>query len=287
MSYSVLVLKEKMEKTRCNMSGKDPFKVEQEGHIAWLTLNRPDHRNIMGFAFFEGLVNHFERFDKDSSVRGVIIKGEGKSFTAGLDLVEFEPLLGGGSGADTREQLRKTILTCQEGMDAIERCRKPVIAAVHGHCIGGGVDLLCACDIRIATKDAVFSIRETRMGLIADLGTHQRFPHIVGHGWFRELALTGRDFTAQEALQMGFITRLCENPSGLYEEAKGIAAQIAACPPLAVQGTKDVILYSRDQGVHAGMHYVAQKNAAALPSEDVMEAVRAFMEKRPPVFKGK
>ena len=269
------------------MSEKDPFKVEQDGPIAWLTLNRPDNRNTMSFAFFEELTKHFERFDGDSSVRGVVIKAEGKSFTAGLDLVEFGSLLRGGTGADVREELRKKILMCQESMNAIERCRKPVIAAVHSHCIGGGVDLLCACDIRIATKDAVFSIRETRMGIIADVGTHQRLPHIIGHGWFRELALTGRDFTAHEALQMGFITRICEDRPGLYEEAKGIASQIAACPPLSVQGTKDVILYSRDHGVYAGLQYVAQKNAAALPSEDVMEAMKAFMEKRPPVFKGK
>src|SRR5512139_2008906 len=269
------------------MSEKDPFKVEQDGHVAWLTLNRPDNRNIMGLAFFEGLVNHFERFDEDSIVRGVVIKAEGKSFTAGLDLVEFGPLLGGETGADTREQLRKTILLCQEGMNAIERCRKPVIAAVHGHCIGGGVDLLSACDIRMATKDAVFSIRETRMGLIADLGTHQRLPHIIGHGWFRELALTGRDFTAQEALQMGFVTRICEDRQGLYGEAKGIASQIAACPPLVVQGAKEVILYTRDHGVNAGLHYVAQKSAASIPSEDLKEAMSAFMEKRTPVFKGK
>jgi enoyl-CoA hydratase len=269
------------------MSEKDPFKVEQDGHIAWLTLNRPDNRNTMGFAFFEELTKHFERFDKDSSVRGVVIKAEGKSFSAGLDLVEFGSLLRGGTGADAREELRKAILKCQEGINAIERCRKPVIAAVHSHCIGGGVDLLCACDIRIAAKDAVFSIRETRMAMIADLGTLQRLPHIIGHGWFRELALTGRDFTAQEALQMGFITRICEDRQGLYEEAKGIASQIAACPPLAVQGAKDVILYSRDHGVYAGLRYVAQKNAAALPSEDLMEAMSAFMEKRSPVFKGK
>jgi enoyl-CoA hydratase len=273
--------------TRCLMSAKDPFKVEQDGHIAWLTLNRPDNRNIMGFAFFEELTKHFERFDEDSSVRGVVIKAEGKSFTAGLDLVEFGSLLRGGTGADVREELRKTILKCQEGINAIERCRKPVLAAVHSHCIGGGVDLLCACDIRIATKDAVFGIRETRMGMIADLGTLQRLPHIIGHGRFSELALTARDFTAQEALQIGFITRICEDQQGLYEEAKGIASQISACPPLAVQGTKDVILYSRDHGVYAGLHYAAQKNAAALPSEDLMEAMSAFMEKRTPVFKGK
>jgi enoyl-CoA hydratase/carnithine racemase len=283
----VTILKEEKGETRCNMSEKDPFTVEQDGHIAWLTLNRPDNRNVMGFAFFEELKKHFERFDEDPSVRGVVIKAEGKSFTAGLDLVEFGPLLRGGAGADVREELRKKILKFQEGMNAIERCRKPVIAAAHSHCIGGGVDLLCACDIRMATKDVIFSIRETRMGMIADLGTLQRLPYIIGHSWFRELALTGRDFTAQEALQMGFITRICDDQSGLYEEAKRVASQIVSCPPLAVQGAKEVILYSRDHGVYAGLHYVAQKNAAALISEDVMEAMRAFMEKKTPVFKGK
>jgi enoyl-CoA hydratase len=269
------------------MSERDPFRVEQDGHIVWLTLNRPDKRNAMGFDFFEELRKHFERFDEDASVRGVVIKAEGKSFTAGLDLVEFSPQLRGGAGADVREELRRTILKYQEGINAIERCRKPVIAAVHSHCIGGGVDLLCACDIRMATKDAIFSIRETRMGMIADLGTLQRLPHIIGNGWFRELALTGRDFSAQEALQMGLITRVCDDRAGLYEKAKRIASQIVSCPPLAVQGAKEVIVYSRDHGVYAGLHYVAQKNAAAPISEDVMEAMSAFMEKRTPVFKGK
>jgi enoyl-CoA hydratase len=162
-----------------------------------------------------------------------------------------------------------------------------VIAAIHSHCIGGGVDLISACDIRLAAADTIFSIRETRMGIIADLGTLQRLPYIIGQGWFRELALTGRDFSADEALQMRLITRICENREQLYAEAQKLAVQISALPPLAVQGVKDVINYSRDNGVDAGLHYVAQKNAAALPSEDLMEAVTAFMEKRDPVFKGK
>ena len=147
--------------------------------------------------------------------------------------------------------------------------------------------MICACDIRLATSDAVFSIRETRMGIIADVGTLQRLPHIIGQGWFRELALTGRDFGAREALQIGLVTRICDDRPALYDEAKQLAAQIIACPPLTVQGTKEVINYSRDNGIEAGLQYVAQKNAAALPSEDLMEAVRAFMEKREPVFKGK
>jgi enoyl-CoA hydratase len=268
------------------MSETDQFKIEQEEHIAWLTLNRPEKRNVMGAAFFEELSAHLSRLDQDPAVRVVVIKAEGKSFTAGTDLNEAASLLSG-EGADQRENTRIKILALQAGLTAIEKCRKPVIAAVHSHCIGGGVDLISACDIRLATEDAVFSIRETRMGIIADLGTLQRLPYIIGQGWFRELALTGRDFTAAEALRMGLLTRVCEDRDALYAEAKMLATQIAECPPLTVQGVKDVILFSRDHGIDSGLNYVAQKNTAALPSEDVVEAVTAFMEKRKPVFKGK
>ena len=262
------------------------FKIEVVNHIAWLTLNRPSKRNAMGFAFFNEIGELFDGFDRDPDIRVVIIKAEGKSFSAGTDLEEASKVLGQGS-ADGRENMRKEIFAAQQGFTKIEKCCKPVIAAVHSHCIGAGVDMICACDIRMATTDAIFSIRETRMGIIADVGTLQRLPHIIGQGWFRELAFTGRDFTAQEALQMGLITRICDDPPALYAEAEKLAAQIATCPPLTVQGTKDVILYSRDQGIEAGLQYVAQKNAAALPSEDLIEAVSAFLEKRSPVFKGK
>ncbi|MGD8992693.1 MAG: crotonase/enoyl-CoA hydratase family protein [Desulfobacterales bacterium] len=262
------------------------FKVEIDGHIAWLILNRPEKRNTMGLAFFAEIEGLFEDFDNDPNVRAIIIKAEGKSFSAGTDLKEATTLLGQGS-ADGRDRMRNNIAALQRAFTKIERCRKPVIAAIHRHCIGGGVDMICACDIRLATADAVFSIRETRMGIIADVGTLQRLPYIIGQGWFRELAFTGRDFSAREALQTGLVTRICEDRSTLYAEAKQIAAQIAACPPLTVQGTKEVINYSRDNGIEAGLQYVAQKNAAALPSEDLMEAVAAFMEKRRPEFKGK
>jgi enoyl-CoA hydratase len=268
------------------MTSPNPFKVEVDDGIAWLILNNPEKRNAMGFAFFNGLREHFTDFDRDPAVRVVIIKAEGKSFTAGTDLNEAGQLLSD-SAADGREKMRMDVIQLQESISLIEKCRKPVIAAVHSHCIGGGVDLLSACDIRLATKDAVFSIRETRIGIIADIGTLQRLPYIIGHGWFRELALTGRDFTADEALQMRFITRICENRDELYSEAKSLADRIASCPPLTVQGVKDVILYNRDNGVYPGLAYVAQKNAAALPSEDLVEAVTAFMEKRTPTFKGK
>lgn len=268
------------------MSESDQFKVEHEDHIAWLILNRPAKRNVMGAEFFEELSAHLAQLDQDPAVRAVVIKAGGKSFTAGTDLNEAASLLSG-KGADQRENTRIKILALQAGLTAIEKCRKPVIAAVHSHCIGGGVDLISACDIRLATEDAVFSIRETRMGIIADLGTLQRLPYIIGQGWFRELALTGRDFTAAEALQMGLLTRVCEDREALYAAAKELATQIADCPPLTVQGVKDVILYSRDHGIDSGLEYVAQKNTAALPSEDVVEAVTAFMEKRKPKFIGR
>lgn len=268
------------------MSSNHFFKVKKEGHIAWLILNRPEKRNSMNLDSFSSLRQIFLKFDEDQNVRVVIIKAEGKCFTGGLDLAEAGTYIGADS-ADTREQLRKIIIKLQESINAVERCKKPVIAAVHGLCIGAGVDLLSACDIRVASRDAIFSIRETKIAIIADLGTLQRLPTIIGHGWFRELALTGRNFTAAEALQMGFITRICDNQKDLILQAKKLAEEIAANSPLAVEGAKDVILYSRDHGIYPGLEYVAQKNASTLPCEDVMEAFKAFLEKRPPEFKGK
>ena len=268
------------------MHAADVIRVETKGTVAWLTLCRPEKRNAMGMAFFSQLTEQVNRLDADPAVRAVVLCGEGQSFSVGLDLMEAAGLLGG-KGADDREALRRRIVALQDSFTAVERCRKPVIAAVHGHCIGGAVDLLCACDIRMASADAIFSIRETRIAIIADLGTLQRLPHIIGQGWFRELALTGRDFTAAEALTMGFVTRVLDDRDALMDCAGGMAGQISGLAPLTVQGVKETINHSRDNGVYPGLAYVAQKNAAALASDDLVEAITAFMEKRDPVFKGK
>jgi len=268
------------------MSEKDPFKIEKEGHITWLIFDRPEKRNTMDYAFFDGLKEHFTEFDEDPEVRVIIIKGEGKCFTGGIDLPAMESMVQG-DGVDVRENIRKNLKRFQEAMNAVETCHKPVIAAAHSHCIGGGVDLLSACDVRTATRDTLFSIRETRLAEVAALGTLQRLPYIIGHGWFRELALTGRDFSAEEALKIGFITHLCEDRDALYQLVRELAADIAALSPLAVQGVKEVVLFSRDRGIYPGLEYVAQKNAALMPSEDIREAILAFKEKRAPVYKGK
>ena len=268
------------------MSAKDPIKVERDGHLAWLTLDRPKKLNAMGLDFFPSLKGLMAEVSADPAIRAVIIKARGKAFSAGIDLDSLAGLLRE-TGAAGREGLKKVILELQEAMTAVERCSKPVIGAAHSLCLGGGVDLLSACDIRLASADAVFSIRETKMAIIADLGTLQRLPAIIGQGRFRELALTGRDFKAQEALEMGFVNRVFATREELLAGAEALAQEIAANAPLAVQGTKEVILFSRDNGISAGLRYVAQKNAAVLDSEDLLEAIQAYQEKRPPKFKGR
>jgi len=268
------------------MSESDLIKLEKQGHIAWVTLNRPEKRNALNFQMLEQLVANFHQLDQDEETRVIVLKGEGKSFCAGLELAALAGLIEKKT-ADYRERLRRTILYGQTSTNSIELCNKPVILASHSHCIGGGVDIACACDIRLATKDAIFSVRETKLALVADLGTTQRLHRIVGDPWARELCLTGRDFSGEEAYRIGFINHLCEDKTALYQKAQELAQEIADNSPLAVQGVKDVMRFTSDHGTVAGLKYVAQKNAAILICEDGIEAITAAMEKRKPVFKGK
>ena len=246
------------------MGTKEIFTIRQANHIVWLMFNRPEKRNTMTADFYRDIRDHFNRFDADPDVWVVVIGGEGKSFTAGTDFGAFQSLAGDGSAA-SREVTHRTIVWGQECFSAIERCSKPSIAAIHSHCIGGGIDLISACDIRIASRDAIFSIRETRLGFIADAGTLQRLPFIIEQGMFRQLSLTGRDFSAEEAYDMGLVTGLYENRDELYREAQKLADTIASRPPLAVQHIKEAIIFGRDQGVHAGLQFGAQNHAATIP----------------------
>jgi len=262
------------------------FRLEQDGHIASVIFNRAEKRNTMTIKFFHELHEIFRQLDTTDSVRVVVLRGEGKSFTAGLDLMEAGTLWQQPS-AQSRHDFRKMVMGLQDSFTAVERCRKPVIAAIHSHCIGGGVDLVSTCDIRAASKDAVFSIREIRMAMVADLGTLQRIGSIIGQGWARELALTGRDFDASFALKIGFVTKVYEDRNALYKGVYETANEIAQLSPVTAQGVKETLNFSRDHGIAAGLEYVAQKNAALLPSEDLMEAFQAFVEKRPPRYTGR
>ena len=268
------------------MAKYECIRLERIDHVGHLILNRPEQRNRMSLKFFDELQAVFEKIDDEDEVRVVLISAEGKSFTAGLDLAEAAGLFQDPT-AKSRHDFKKLVMRLQEPMNVIDRCRKPVIAAIHSHCIGGGVDMSCVCDIRLASQDAVFSIRETRMAMVADLGTLQRIAAIIGQGWTRELALTGRDFDASQALQIGFLTHVYPDRESLLEEGLKLANEITQLSPITVQGVKETLNFSRDFGVPAGMEFVAQKNAAILPSEDLMEAFQAFMEKRKPDFKGR
>ena len=181
---------------------------------------------------------------------------------------------------------RAEILRLQASVTSVAECAVPVIAAIHGYCIGGGVDLAAACDIRLASADAIFSVREAKVAIVADLGSLQRLPHIIGKGHVAELAYTGKDITAARAEAIGLVNWVSADPEAVLEAA-ALAAEIAANSPLAVQGTKAVLAAGESRSVTEGLEYVAAWNAGALSSDDLTEAMTAFMEKRPAVFTGR
>ncbi|MGI9647386.1 MAG: crotonase/enoyl-CoA hydratase family protein [Acidimicrobiia bacterium] len=268
----------------------EAISLETSGAITTIWLDRTDARNAMGAALWEELPAVMEQLGEDHSVRVVVIAANGSDFTVGLDLKEFGPALmagfddsGGVAGAQaTRSQVKRM----QSTMTSIARCPKPVIAAVHGYCIGAGVDLITACDIRLATADAVFSVRETRMGMVADVGTLQRLPRILNPGLVAELAFTGRDFDGEEAHSMGLLSAIYPGRAELLAAAADLAGQIATNSPLAVQGSKAVLAATEHMRVDEALDYVALWNSAFLHSNDLKEAVVAFLEKRSPEFDG-
>lgn len=264
------------------------FEVEREAHVATLWLANPERRNAMGPAFWEELPRVMDELAADDAVRVVVIAARGQHFTVGLDLKSMGgPIVEGGSGAGSRKRLLDFILKIQRSVTAVARCEKPVIAVAHGYCIGGGIDLLTACDIRIAAADALFSIRETRMAMVADVGTLQRLPGIIGKGQVAELAFTGDDFDAARAKELGFVTHVHPDQASALAAARALAARIAANSPLAVAGTKRVLEYCADKSIEDGLTYVATWNAAFVASDDLREAMTAFFEKRPPSFTGR
>jgi enoyl-CoA hydratase len=262
--------------------------VTLENAVARVTLNRPDKANAMNAPMWVELKAAMEWLDETPQARVGIITGAGRFFTAGIDLAMLGAMKAEvADGCDGRrgEKLRRQILDIQDTVTSVERCRKPVIAAVNGPCVGGGIDLITACDMRYAADDAWFSVKEVDMGLAADVGTLQRLPKIVGEGMARELAYTARKVTAAEAEAMQLINRRFPTVDALNDGVLAIAAGIAAKSPLAIRGTKEMITYVRDHSVADGLNYIATWNAAMLLSDDLTEAMTAFFEKRPATFR--
>lgn len=270
------------------MAGYEAFAIERQEHVATLWMANPERRNAMGPAFWDELPRAIGELDADDAVRAVVLAARGPHFTVGLDLKTMGGgLAEGGGGVAARRRLLDMIGRLQGSITAVARCAKPVIAAVHGYCIGGGIDLITACDVRLASADAIFSIRETRMAMVADVGTLQRLPAIVGKGHVAELALTGDDFDAERAQAIGLVNSVHADQAAVLAAAHAMAARMAANSPLAVTGTKQVLAYCEGKSVADGLAYVAAWNAAFVASEDLGEAVSAFFEKRPPRFRGR
>ncbi len=270
---------------------KSPFSIETDGHVATLFLDNPDRRNAMGPEFFAELAPTVQKLDADPNVRAIVIAGKGPHFSTGLDLMrmaaELGPAMAEGGLAKERNDLFNTIARLRLGFDAVANSNKPFIAAIHGLCIGGGLDLIAACDIRLASENAKIGLRETKIAIVADMGSLERLVGIVGKGHMREMALTGRDIDAARALRIGLVNDVYPDEAAVLAAAHALAAEIAQNAPLVVQGTKEVIRVGERHGEEAGLRYAALWNAAHLASMDLREAMSAFVEKRKPEFKGR
>lgn len=270
------------------VSTYESMRVERADGVAEVVLIGPGKGNAMGPAFFEELPSLFTALDRDPAVRAVIVRGDNGVFTYGLDLKAMAGLLmphiGPGNLAAERSKLLDLIGDMQRGFDAVEKCRKPVIAAIAGACIGGGVDLVSACDVRLAARDAKLSVREVKVAIVADLGSLQRLPRIIGHGHTRELAFTGRDIDAERALRINLVNDVYDDEAKLLEAARKMAREIADNPSVVVQGIKQVLGFGESQRIADAERFVAVWNAAFLASNDLGEALQAFMERRPPKF---
>lgn len=253
--------------------------------IARLRLNRPEALNAMNPAFWQEMVDAFAAID-ESAARVTLLDAAGRHFTAGLDLKAFAEIGLDREGDIGRkaERTRRQILEMQESFSVIERARMPVIAAVHGACIGGGIDLISACDFRLCTDDAFFSIHEINIGMAADVGTLQRLPHVMPAGLVRELAYTGRRMGAEEARSCGLVNATFATREAMEARCMELARQIADKSPVALAGTKEMLTYARDHSVTDGLNYIATWNAAMLQSVDLGEAIAAQTQNREATF---
>jgi enoyl-CoA hydratase len=264
--------------------------VDVDGHVAQVTLLGPGKGNAMGPAFWAELPVAFEALDADPDVRAIVLTGSGKNFSYGLDLAAMGdtlgPMMADGALARPRADFHTRLRGMQQSITAVADCRTPVIASVHGWCIGGGVDLISAVDIRYASADAKFSVREVKLAIVADVGSLARLPLILSEGHLRELALTGKDIDAERAARIGLVNDVYADADAALAAAHATAAEIAANPPLVVQGVKDVLDEQRTAQVAASLRYVAAWNSAFLPSKDLTEGISAMFAKRAPEFKG-
>ena len=266
--------------------------IHRDDTVATIWLDRPEARNAMGPEFWVDLPRAVADLDADDEIRCIVIAARGPHFSVGLDLKAMGAgLLGGGERGSSSQAVKNATLhtqirSMQDSITSVAACTKPVIAAIHGYCIGGGVDLIAACDIRLSSADAVYSVREAKVAIVADIGSLQRLPRIIGMGHVAELALSGKDISARRAEAIGLVNDAEGDADAVFARALELAREISANSPLAVQGTKAVLAAGDGKTIQEGLDYVAAWNTMFISSNDLGEAMASFIEKRPARYSG-
>jgi enoyl-CoA hydratase len=262
------------------------FDLEVANGIAHIRLSRPDALNTFVRAFWRELPEAVAELDRSAAARVIVVSSTGRHFTAGIDLGVFQAF-GPASGAEpgrTRAALMRTVEAMQETFTCLDRARMPVIAAIQGGCIGAGVDMVSACDMRYCTVDAFFSIHEINIGMTADVGTFPRLPHLIPQGMVREMAYTGRRLSAARAREIGLVNDVYDTHEAMMAAVMATAAEIAARSPLAVWGSKEMINYARDHTIADGLRHIATWQAGMFHEPDLKEGLTAQAEKRQPRY---
>lgn len=271
------------------MTTSSCFDVSIDDHVAHVRMSRPDKLNSMIREFWNELPRLVAELDASGEVRAMVLSSTGRHFCAGMDLAVLsggDDAIAGGD-AETgrvRGRLFQSVLMLQDSFTSFEKARFPVLAAIQGGCIGGAVDMVCAADMRYATRDAFFVVQEINIGMTADVGTLQRLPKLVPDGVARELAYTGRRMPADEAMAVGLVNRVFESHDEMVGTVLGIAREIASKSPLAVWGSKEMLLYSRDHSVADGLRHIAAWQTGMFQPGDMIEAFGSGAEGREPVF---
>lgn len=263
--------------------------VRGDDAVAEVLLLGPGKGNAMGPDFWRELPEVFASLSADEAVRAIVLRTDGPHFTYGLDLIGMGPTIlpAMKPGLAGQHAIRDMGRRMQAAFDAIAHSPKPVIAAVNGWCIGGGLEMIAACDLRLCSADAHFALREVKVGMVADLGGLQRLPYLIGEGFLRELALTGDEIDAARARAIGLVNEIYDDAAALAEAARQLARRIAANPPQVLAGIKQVLNARTEPAVRASLKEALTLNTALMQSDDFKEAIAAFMEKRAPTYRGR
>jgi len=262
---------------------------ELRGHIAFITLNRPGKLNAMNSALWEALGEAVKAAEQDTEARVILLSGAGKSFSAGLDLSAENQVLStitNQASASQKTKFFEELKHIQGIHDDFERLRQPTIGVIHGNCLGAGLEIALCCDFRLCSADAKFALPEAKFAIITDVGGLQRLPKVVGRAHAREMAFRGNRIDADQALAIGLVNHVYPDKETLDRAAEEMALEIVNNAPLAVQGAKEVFLYSEEAPLEQALDYTAARSSMILPSEDLMEAISAYMQKRNAKFKG-